>query len=121
MEQYYRMVWKERRGDEDMWKDIKHPDIVSIDKVVGEYNMWVLEKSPYGKFKIKIYEKAIGEFVGYSSLKVINPEGRFDGAVGIGKTEEEALNDTLMKYFELVSWKNRCEESDFQYVNLLEF
>lgn len=38
-----------------MWNDITYNEIAKIEKLIGEYNIWELEKSPFGKFKIKIY------------------------------------------------------------------
>lgn len=104
-----------------MWQDIKHSNIALIEKLVGEYDVWVLEKSPYGKFKIKIYENSMGRYTGYTNLKVVDEMGEFKSAVGYGETEEEAFGDTLEKYFELVSWKSEWEESDFQCANPFEF
>jgi hypothetical protein len=97
------------------WKHIKINGIVGIDKCVAEFDIWEQNYSPYAKFKIKVYENAEGRFTGFSNLQVISPSGYFDGAVGYGKTIEEALTDTIAYFFQLVSWKDKQDwkEEDF--------
>ena len=104
-----------------MWKNIRCKGIASIEKLVGEYNIWELEKSPYGKFKIKIYQKKENFYAGYTNIHVLDESGSFEGAVGYGKTEEEALEDTIKEYLEKVSWKENWEESDFQWAESSDF
>lgn len=101
-----------------MWQDIKHSKIVSTEKLVGEYDIWVLEKSPYGKFKIKIFEKSTG---GYTNLQVRDERGGFNCVVGRGETKEEALRNTIVECIRLFTWKSKWEKSDFQYSDPFDF
>ena len=39
------------------WKDIRINGIASIEKCVAEFCVRELRITPYGKFKVKIYEK----------------------------------------------------------------
>lgn len=48
-----------------MWQKNKHPDIEMVKKAVGEYKVEILGQ----KFKIKIYVKAIGLYIGYANLQ----------------------------------------------------
>ena len=104
-----------------MWKNIRYDGIVKIEKLVGEYNIWELEKSPYGKFKIKIFVDSDGLYSGYTNLQVVDNLGDFYCAVGYGKKEEEALKDTISEFLRLVSWKNDWKESDFRCSDSFDF
>ena len=104
-----------------MWKNIKCKGIAAIEKLVGEYDIWEIEKSPYGKFKIKIFQSQGGRYTGYTNIHVIDEFGSFEGAVGFGKTEEAALEDTIKEYLEKVSWKENWEETDFQWAESSDF
>lgn len=104
-----------------MWSDIRNKEIAKIEKLVGEYNIWELKKSPYGKFKIKIFIDTGGSFSGYTNLQILDELGDYYCAVGHGKSEEEALNDTISEFFKMVSWKDEWKESDFQCSDLFDF
>lgn len=98
---------------ENMWNNIRCPGIVKIEKLVGEYNIWELEKSPYGKFKIKIFVDSNNFYSGYTNLQIVDESGNYYCAVGHGGSEEEALEDTISEFFRMVSWKKDWEEKDF--------
>ena len=56
---------------------IENNGIASIEKCVSEFDIMELIKTPYGKFKVKIYEKQNGEFCGYTNLKIRDEDGGF--------------------------------------------
>lgn len=95
--------------------------IAKIEKLVGEYNIWELEKSPYGKFKIKIYIDSNNIYSGYTNLQVLDAMGDYYCAVGHGKTEDDALKDTVQEFIKMVSRKNDWIESDFQCSDSFDF
>jgi len=105
----------------NLWSDIRYQGIAKIEKLVGEYNIWELEKSPYGKFKIKIFVDVHGFYSGYTNLQVRDIAGDYCCAVGHGKTEEEALNDTILEFLKMVSRKIDWKESDFQCTDPFDF
>ncbi len=104
-----------------MWNDITYNEIAKIEKLIGEYNIWELEKSPFGKFKIKIYLDFNGFYSGYTNIQVIDKTGSYYCAVGHGTTEEMALRDTISEYLRLVSWKQDWEASDFLWSEASDF
>ncbi len=104
-----------------MWEKIKFSEIAGVEKAVAEFNIWELNKCPYGKFKIKIFQNTKGLYTGYSNIQVIDKTGSFYGAVGHGNTEESALSDTIKHYLELVSWKDDWQESDFEWSEGTDF
>jgi len=103
------------------WKDIKITGIAKIEKCVGEFNVWELHKSPYGKFKVKLFESADGGYTGYSNLQVADPFGGFECAVGYGKTQQEALQNTIEDFLRLVSRKAQWSEQDFRCADPFDF
>ena len=104
-----------------MWNDFKYKGIVKIERLVGEYNIWELEKSPYGKFKIKVFVDTSGSYSGYTNLQILDEMGDYYCAVGHGKSEQEALKDTILEFFKMVSWKDEWKESDFQCSDSFDF
>ncbi|GKX66997.1 hypothetical protein [Inconstantimicrobium mannanitabidum] len=88
------------------WKKLKIDGIASIEKCVAEFDIMEFIKTPYGKFKVKIYEKQNGKFCGYTNLKIRDEDGCHFGAVGYGNTIEDALKDTIKDF------KSMLEEKD---------
>lgn len=86
-----------------MWKDIKINGVGAIEKCAAEIQVWMQLILPYGKMKVKIFENQDSLFVGYTDVKIIR---KFDdspeGAVGYGKTVDEALIDTIRYFMEIV-------------------
>lgn len=82
----------------DDWKNIRIPGIANIRKCVAEFEVHELIKTPYGKFKVKIYEDKHGHFTGYTILQLKDSDGCPFCGVGYGETVNEALKDTI-KYF----------------------
>lgn len=78
---------------------------VIVEKLAAEFNVWELKYSPYGKFKIKVFQKSQDNYVAYSNLMVKNRAGDFDASIGYGDTVESALHDVIKCYKEQVSDK----------------
>ncbi|EMT49946.1 hypothetical protein I532_24935 [Brevibacillus borstelensis AK1] len=96
------------------WKDIEITGINKIDKVVAEFQVWAIEKVPYGKFKIKILETAKGGYIGLPNLAVKNiRDGTPDGTSGFGGTIEEALEDTIKYFLQTLEGRENLTENDF--------
>ena len=104
-----------------MWNEIKHDGIAKVKKLVGEYNIWELNIIPCGKFKVKIYESINHIYTGYSNILIADDLGDFYCAVGHGRTEELALEDTISEFFKMTSRKTEWKEEDFQYADSYDF
>ena len=89
-------------------------EIAKMEKLVGEYNIWELKKIPYGKFKIKIFVDLNGSYTGFTNLQVVDETGSYYCAVGHGKTEKEALDDTIQQFFKKLEVKENWDEQDFE-------
>ena len=95
--------------------------VIKIEKLVSEYNVWELEKTPYAKFKIKIYVNESGTYSGYANLQIIDENGNFNCAVGWGENEKEALDDTLESMGKMLSRKAEWEENEFKCSDAYDF
>ncbi|MFC4652193.1 hypothetical protein ACFO26_04665 [Lactococcus nasutitermitis] len=77
---------------------IKDSDFNVLQKFSAEYVIGTVGVLPIPRMKIRIYEEK-ERFIGYTDVQLrIKFDDSFELAVGFGKTEEEALQDTL-KYF----------------------
>ena len=105
----------------DLKKIIEDNNIARIEKLVNEFEIWELEKIPYGKFKIKIFESLNGSFIGRTNLMVIDKTGEFCSGIGYGKNVEEALGDTIRYFYSLIDEVDNLNEQCFSYVDPTEF
>ncbi len=106
----------------DSWKKIKISGIAAIEQCVAEFNIWETEKTPYGKFKIKIFEKQDGSFIGISNIRIRNAyDGSPESAVGFGQTITEALNDTLEYFLKMLGDREDLAEEQFEWSDGTDF
>lgn len=103
------------------WKKIKINGIANISKCVGEFEIGELNKTPYSKFKIKIYEDIEGKYTGYTNLLLKDDSGCGFPGVGHGNTIEEALESTIQYFLEMLSEKNMLCENDFECADSFDF
>ena len=90
-----------------MWHELKFDKVEKIEKCVAEFTIWMHTKLPYGKMKVKIYEDQDKTFTGVTDVEVKRKfDGNFEGAIGFGKTVEEALSETI-------KWFNEILEADY--------
>lgn len=112
-----------------MWRDINIKYVGAIEKCVAEFQIWLHDILPYGKMKIKIYERQDHIFFGYTDVRVIRKfDNSPEGAVGHGKSIEEALVDTIKYFIQIVEedypkseYPNGLSDSDIQYVDYSDF
>ena len=104
------------------WRNIQIVGIASVDKLVAEFQVWELNKTPYGKFKVRVYEKKDGNFVGYTNiqLKPLDDECPESG-VGYGATVDEALNDTINYFMNMINLREDLSEEDFDWSDPHDF
>jgi len=106
----------------DDWRNIKINGIARIERCVGEFQVWELQKIPFGKFKVKIFERADKSFAGFTNIKVKNFEdGSFESGVGFGSNIEEALNDTLNNFMEMINKREEFSNEDFEWTHPDDF
>lgn len=107
-----------------MWKEIKIDGVDSIEKCVGEFELWITDLLPYAKCKIKVYEKQDGKFYGYSNIQIKRKSDHcFQKAVGYGSTLEEALSETRKKFVCMIhkDYPKGLEPEDIEYIEYPDF
>lgn len=112
-----------------MWNKISVEGVDEIRKCVGEYQIWMNAVLPYGKMKIKVYECKDGTYKGYTDIQVKRKfDNSFEGAVGFGKSIDEALEDTMSWFSKMLQedypfkdYPNGLTEQDVQYIDYFDF
>jgi len=111
-----------------MWKDIKITNVSGIDKLNSEFEVWMVALLPYAKMKIRVYEQQNGYFFGITSVQLKRKfDGDFESAIGHGSTADEALEDTIRYFNEMVEDdypdldELGLKEDEIQYVDWSEF
>lgn len=109
----------------EKWEDIKIDGIASIEKVVAEFIIGEHKYTPYGKFNVKILKRQKGGYLGYTNLLVKGDDGYPSSEVGVGKTIEEALTNTIEVFLEQLmkkeSTNGKLEENDFEVADYFDF
>lgn len=107
--------------DLEDWKKIKIEGIASIEKCVAEFDVGELVKTPYSKFKVKIFERQNSTFIGFTNLQVKDNDGCPYAGVGYGDTVEKALLDTINYFLTMLREKESLNEEDFECVDPYDF
>ena len=95
------------------WKDIKIDDIAEIEKVVAEYEIGEIKKTPWGKFRVKVLEKQSGTFVAITNLMYIDKTGFENAGYGEGSSEEEALEKAIRDLMQWLPDDKAVSDKDF--------
>ncbi len=101
------------------WRKIRIDGISKIERVAAEFEVWAVGKIPGAKFRVKIVEDSKGNYVGFPNIRILDHIGQtVDGIAGLGDTIDEALDDALKRFFDLLAqYENRygrdLEEDDF--------
>ena len=103
------------------WKKISIAGISSIEKCVAEFNIGELIKTPHSKFKVKVFERQDGTYIGFTNLQLKDKLGVPYAGVGHGKTVEEALEDTIKYFLNMINNKQVLTEEDFECVDPYDF
>lgn len=105
----------------DEWKKIKVEGVAFIEKCVAEFNIGELLRTPHSKFKVKIFERQNGTYVGFTNLQIKDDDGCPFAAVGYGETIDKALEDTIKYFFEMLNQKKTLSVEDFECVDPYDF
>jgi len=104
-----------------MWHSLKIEGIATIKKCVAEFDVVELNKTPYSKFKVKIYENQSGTYIGYTNLRIKDGSGDAESGVGVGNSIEAALEDTVLYFLKMLEAKDFWEEGDFDCADPYDF
>lgn len=116
------ILWSQVEGEYvTEWKELKIEGIAYIEKCVAEFNIGEQVKTPWGKFKVKIYEKKDGKYIGFTNLLLKDETGYPYGGVGHGDTIEKALEDTIRYFLEMLNKKKDITSDDFESADPYDF
>lgn len=112
-----------------MWKDIKIDKVDDVEKLVGEYIIWMHDILPYGKMKVHVYEGQDGKFTGNTDVRIISRiDNTPQGGLGFGIDIDAALEDTINNFLEIfndnaseVQRKNGLAGNEIQYADSSDF
>ena len=86
-----------------MWHDLKIDRVDKIEKCVGEYQIRIHTVLPYEKVKIKIYESQDRTYTGVADVSIKRKsDEEFETVAGFGNSVEEALEDTIRWFLQIV-------------------
>jgi len=104
------------------WKSVSIKGIVNIEKLVAEFHLFDVGITPYGKVKVKIFEKRNGTFEGVINLRLKSLlDGQPEGMIGIGNTVTDALEDTVEHFLNSIRERNNLSEDDYEYIDPDDF
>ena len=112
-----------------MWHNFKINKVEKIEKCVAEYQVWLHTVLPYGKLKVKIYENQDRTYMGITDIRIKRKfDGDFEGGVGYGKSIDEALENTIKWFIEIIytdypeeEYPDGLSEEHIQYVEFSDF
>lgn len=97
--------------------------IGKVEKCVEEFEICMNSLFPYGKCKVKIFEKQNGEYYGYSDIRIKNTENNsYDDIKYYGKTIDEVLDKLIEKFTEMnEKYPEGLDVDDIKYLEWYEF
>jgi hypothetical protein len=94
-------------------------------RCVAEYEIELIENLPFQRLKIKIYSPLSNENIKYNgntNIQIRDSTNSYYAALGLGKTIEEALNNTINNFLYMLNETGKViTESDFQYLEYSDF
>ena len=103
------------------WKNMELFGASGIERVRGEYQVWVPGPFPGAKFKVKVLERTDGTFLAVSNVCFRSFDGSTDGQAGMGRTEVQALEDLLSWFMAELQSRDGRAEGDFEWSDPQDF
>ncbi len=106
-----------------MWREINIENI-KIEKVVGEFFLWMPINYPFFKLRIKIYENSKCKFRGTTDIALKRKStGEFEQASGYGGNVEEALINVIKDFDQMIKEEGieNINQKDIRYVKWINF
>jgi hypothetical protein len=107
------------------WKTIKMDGVGRIDRVVATFEVWSDGSLPFAKFKIKVVERAGGDFISVANIAIRDSAtGNPEWVAGLGDSAEAALKDAFDYFFKGVEQhapKRPLTDDDFEWADPVDF
>ncbi|MBN8229647.1 hypothetical protein JYK02_19230 [Corallococcus macrosporus] len=102
------------------WNAIPLRGAASISRVANIYEVQDL-RAPSTRYRIKVLERALGDFLAVPNLCVKTRTGEPDWIAGLGRTELEALEDAIARMGEALGAAERLTPDDFEWSDPHDF
>jgi len=106
--------------DQSDWKTIELFGAGAIDRVCAIYEISDL-RVPGTKFKVKVLERSIGDFIAVPNVYLRLADGTPDYISGIAKTQIEALRDLLKRFMPSLSRVTTDDSEQFEWADPHDF
>ncbi len=113
--------------DKKTWRDMQYGDSIVISKLVAEYDLFSLNVFPYTHCKARVWQEDTGKYFAYTNIRIKDTENNtVDGIAGMGKNEQEALNDLIKNFLSLIlqyeeKWGRKLTDDDYEYTDPADF
>ncbi|NOK32980.1 hypothetical protein [Corallococcus exercitus] len=102
------------------WSAINLRGAARISRVANIYEVQD-RRVPSTRYKIKVLERDIGDFLAVPNLCVKTRTGEPDWTAGLGRTELEALEDAIGRMGEALGTAERLTPDDFEWSDPRDF
>jgi hypothetical protein len=102
------------------WRNANLHGAARIARVCGLYEV-TDTRVPGTRFKVKILERAEGDFIALLNVCLKDRHGSPDGMAGLGGTEIEALEDALKWFMQDLAQRKTLNNDDFEWSDPLDF
>lgn len=86
----------------EQWEKINTKKGIEIEKLISEYDIGEQIKTPWSKFKIRIYKKQNNSYRGITNL-MYKHDNVWQTGIGFGNNELEALENTISDFMLKIS------------------
>ena len=106
------------------WDNISIAGVLKIDRLVAEFQVECPDL-PSRYLRVKIFERANGNFNGRTNVCIKSLTGDSEWIAGLGKSIDEALEDTLMQFMRSIKTyrgdRSILQEPDFEWAACEDF
>jgi hypothetical protein len=103
------------------WRTINLHGAASISRVVGVFEVQDLRGVPWTKYKIKILERGVEDFIAIPNVCVKSGSGVPEWISGLGRTDVEALQDIIKRFGEMLTSRTSWRMEDFEWSDPHDF
>lgn len=111
-----------REGSAEGWRALQIKGLGPVSRVAAVFQIGPpLADLPFASFKAKVIERGDGSFVAVLNVARRGPDGHPDGMAGLGDSIDEALEDALRRFAEVVRIDPPLLDQDFAWADPEEF
>lgn len=105
-----------------IWRSFRVDGLGPIQRIASVFQVGPpLDWLPFPSFKVKVWERGDGSFLGVPNVAVSGHDGSPEWTSGLGATVEEALEDALNRFVETLSGRGDLPDECFAWADAGEF